>query len=189
MLIYFVYCSELTWVVLFGSNVDVCRDEAVQKTLETSRSFACFPNLEHLGSGIEKKTVEFWGLSCRVCSRLLANSISGRSRWAFTVVTSSKRESLSFEIEFPSAWTRFVVHTTLMKIVVAHMSGTTLKTFGLYESTFRHVMYAGLTVSTPGECIVCPEVSKLLPRFAPSTAGHVTEMDVVHAVESRHATP
>jgi hypothetical protein len=58
----------------------------------------------------------------------------------------------------------------LMKSVVAHMSGTTLRQSVVYsstdvpsEATFQHLMLAALEAQTPASCFICPELSKYFP--------------------------
>ena len=58
----------------------------------------------------------------------------------------------------------------LMKSVLAHMSGTTLKQSVVNpasdmpsETTFQHLMLAGLEWATPPQCWICPEISKYFP--------------------------
>ncbi len=58
----------------------------------------------------------------------------------------------------------------LMKSVLAHMSGTTLRqsvvnssTDMPSETTFQHLMLAALEAETPASCFICPELSKYFP--------------------------
>jgi hypothetical protein len=58
----------------------------------------------------------------------------------------------------------------LMKSVVAHMSGTTLRQSVVNslpdvpsETTFQHLMLAALEAETPASCFICPELSKYFP--------------------------
>ena len=58
----------------------------------------------------------------------------------------------------------------LMKSVVAHMSGTTLRQSVVYsstdvpsEATFQHLMLAALEAQTPASFFICPELSKYFP--------------------------
>jgi hypothetical protein len=58
----------------------------------------------------------------------------------------------------------------LMKAVVGHMSGTTLRqsvvdapTDMPCEVTFQHLMMAALEAKTPPDCFICPELSKFFP--------------------------
>eukprot|EP01033_Poteriospumella_lacustris_P016614 gene16614-11886_t len=58
----------------------------------------------------------------------------------------------------------------LMKSVLARMSGTTLKQSVVNpaadmpsETTFQHLMLAGLEWATPPQCWICPEISKYFP--------------------------
>jgi len=58
----------------------------------------------------------------------------------------------------------------LMKSVVAHMSGTTLRQSVAHsssdmpsEATFRHLMLAALMAETPASSFICPELSKYFP--------------------------
>jgi hypothetical protein len=57
----------------------------------------------------------------------------------------------------------------LMKSVVAHMSGTSLRQSVVHstdvpsEATFQHLMLAALEAQTPASCFICPELSKYFP--------------------------
>jgi hypothetical protein len=70
----------------------------------------------------------------------------------------------------------------LMKSVVAHMSGTTLRQSVVDSSTdmpseaiFQHLLLAALEAETPASCFICPELSKYFPP------PHSHEMDAERA--------
>lgn len=74
---------------------------------------------------------------------------------------------------------------SLMKSVVAHMSGTTLRQSVVdsfkdvpSEATFQHLMLAALEAQTPASCFICPELSKYFPPPVAMEEGVMSQPEV-----------
>lgn len=123
---------------------------------------------------------------CRlVRSGVLVETADGRATF-----TSPAAASYINDLIFPHRSEKTIEHIRargvfgLMKSVLAHMSGTTLRqsvvnpaTDTPSETTFQHLMLAALEAETPVSCFICPELSK----YFPPPASH--EMDVDRAAQ------